>query len=85
MSLEECVAQLNALADSKDAHALDLANGCIEQFLGETQMQGAVPALGALQAQLLRRPGPSTVRADILDIIGDRIAGLLDGPESPQP
>ena len=82
MSLEACVAQLNALADSKDAHALDLANACIEQFLGETH--DAVPALGALQAQLLRRPGPSTVRADILDIIGDRIAGLLDGAEGGQ-
>ncbi len=82
LNADDCLAQLKALAASKDADAAALADGALGQFVTDAPAASAVHALGDLQSRLLREASPSPARADILDAIGDRIARLLDSGDA---
>ena len=77
---DQCLAELAALVTAKDVDAPALAEGSVTTFLASTpgSPHDSALALAALQARFIQQPGASKTRADILDVLGDRIARLLD-------
>ena len=83
MTSDECLAQLEALVQSGNLDALTLAEACVDDFLQASSLsaEDAARTLGEIQADFARRIEPSTVRADILDILGTHVLRLLESTE----
>ncbi|WP_131117195.1 hypothetical protein [Lichenihabitans psoromatis] len=80
MNDEQCLAHLETLSVSKEPSALVQAEVYIEDLLQSSlsDRAGAADTLGDIQAQLLRRTPSSPQREDIVDLLGDKIARLLE-------
>ena len=77
---DHCLSHLEALVEGKSENAVLMAESYIEELLQTSlgsRLDGA-RVLGDIQAQLLRRTGPSPLRSDVFDLLGDHIVRLLE-------